>query len=171
MHLEKGVCEIYFFRGGYGGLSYVEDGLANHCFLIEAETVKKFSGDAGKIVENVVFGNKRARQTLKDAEPVFDWLAVSIDGFGRKNLPPTTNLLTIGDASAFIDPFTGSGMLMALESAEILAEITRKLFFTDRSSGNIQTTSSAEISKKTPRLLCFAPDIFGTGAQNSPFPL
>jgi flavin-dependent dehydrogenase len=41
-HLEKRRarkkrCEIYFFRGGYGGLSQVENGLANHCFLIKAE--------------------------------------------------------------------------------------------------------------------------------------
>ncbi|MEZ5427301.1 MAG: NAD(P)/FAD-dependent oxidoreductase [Pyrinomonadaceae bacterium] len=123
VRLEAGVCEIYFFPGGYGGLSYIEDGLANHCFLIEAETVRRFGGDAGKIVENVVSLNKRAALTLKDAEPVFDWLAVSIDGFGRRDLTPLPNLLTVGDAAAFIDPFTGSGMLMALESAEILSRI------------------------------------------------
>ena len=123
VNLEKGVCEIYFFRGGYGGLSFVENGAANHCFLIEADIVKEFGGDANKIVENVVFTNKRAFQTLKDAEPLSDWLAVSVDSFGTKNLSPAKNLYSIGDAAAFIDPFTGSGMLMALESAEILAEV------------------------------------------------
>ncbi|CAN5145396.1 NAD(P)/FAD-dependent oxidoreductase [soil metagenome] len=122
VNLAKGVCEIYFFRGGYGGLSFVENGLANHCFLIKAEIVKEFGGDADKIVEEVIFQNKRARETLQNAKPVFDWLAVSVDGFGRKNLSPAKNLFTVGDAAAFIDPFTGSGMLMALESAEILAE-------------------------------------------------
>jgi len=30
-------------------------------------------------------------------------------------------LLAIGDAASFIDPFTGSGMLMALESGELVA--------------------------------------------------
>ncbi|MGI9054453.1 MAG: NAD(P)/FAD-dependent oxidoreductase [Pyrinomonadaceae bacterium] len=121
VHLEKGVCEIYSFRGGYGGLSFVENDLANHCFLIEAETVKNFNGDTNKILEEIIFRNKRARQTMRDAEPVFDWLAVAVDGFGVKNLNPAENLLSVGDAAAFIDPFTGSGMLMALESAEILA--------------------------------------------------
>ncbi len=120
-NVPENVCEIYFFRGGYGGLSLVENGLANHCFLIKAEIVKEFGGDANKIVEEVIFQNKRARETMESAEPVFDWLAVSVDGFGRKNLNPAKNLLTVGDAAAFIDPFTGSGMLMALESAEILA--------------------------------------------------
>jgi len=124
--LEKGRCEIYFFRGGYGGLSYVENGLANHCFLIEADIVKEFSGNTDKIVREVIFQNKRACSTLKDAKPVNDWLAVSIDGFGARNLNPLPNLFTIGDAAAFIDPFTGSGMLMALESAEILAEVIKE---------------------------------------------
>ncbi len=122
VNLEKGVCEIYFFRGGYGGLSFVENNLANHCFLIEAEIVKQFGGDADKIVENVVLANRRAFQTLKDAEPVDDWLAISVDNFGAKNLSLAKNLFAVGDAGAFIDPFTGSGMLMAFESAEILAE-------------------------------------------------
>ncbi len=121
--LEKGRCEIYFFRGGYGGLSFVEGNLANFCFLIEAEAVKKFNSDAGQIIENLVFQNERARETLQNSEAVHDWLAVSVEGFGRKNLNPAQNLYAVGDAGAFIDPFTGSGMLMALESAEILARI------------------------------------------------
>jgi flavin-dependent dehydrogenase len=129
VNLEKGVCEIYFFRGGYGGLSYVENGLANHCFLIKAEIVKKFNSDAEQIVREVIFQNKRAFQTLKNAAPCEDWLAVSVDGFGQKELNPTSNLFAVGDASAFIDPFTGSGMLMAFESAEILAKVVAENMF------------------------------------------
>ena len=120
--LEKGRCEIYSFRGGYGGLSFVEQNLANHCFLIKASVVKEFSGSADQILKNVIFQNKRAFETMKDATPVYDWLAVSVDGFGVKKLSPLPNLFTVGDASAFIDPFTGSGILMALEGAEILAD-------------------------------------------------
>ena len=88
VHLEKGVCEIYFFRGGYGGLSFVENDRANHCFLIKAEVVREFANDAGKILENVIFQNRRARAMMREAVPVFDWLAVSVDGFGKKNLTP-----------------------------------------------------------------------------------
>jgi menaquinone-9 beta-reductase len=122
-NIEKGKCEIYFFRGGYGGLSRVENNLANHCFLIGADAVKAFSGDANRIVEEVIFQNKRAFETLKTSMTVHDWLSVSVDGFGVKNLNPLPNLFAIGDAAAFIDPFTGSGMLMALESAEIFARV------------------------------------------------
>ncbi len=44
-------------------------------------------------------------------------------GFGRHSVTPTSGLLSIGDAAAFIDPFTGSGMLMALESGELAAGV------------------------------------------------
>ncbi|MGI8542107.1 MAG: NAD(P)/FAD-dependent oxidoreductase [Aridibacter sp.] len=121
--LPKGRCEIYFFRGGYGGLNYVEDGIANHCFLIKSEIVKEFKGDADKILNEVIFQNKRAKEMLTHSEKIFDWLAVSVDGFGVKDLNPARNLLTVGDAAAFIDPFTGSGMLMAFESAKILVDV------------------------------------------------
>ena len=122
VRLEKGRCEIYFFRGGYGGLSYVENDLANHCFLVRTDLVKKYIGQTNLLVEEVIFENVRAREALKDARAVTDWLAVSVDGFGLKDLNPLKNLYAVGDAAAFIDPFTGSGMLMALESAELLAE-------------------------------------------------
>lgn len=120
--LEKGGCEIYFFRGGYGGLSYVEQGAANFCFLIKAGEVKRFGGKPNKMIDELVFKNSRARLCLENAAPIADWLAVSIDRFGRKELRPAANLFTVGDSAAFIDPFTGSGMLMALESSKILAE-------------------------------------------------
>lgn len=153
VHLKKGVCEIYFFRGGYGGLSFVENDLANHCFLIKAEAVKEFNGNADEIVEKVIFKNRRAFETMHNATPVSDWLAVSVDGFGVKNLVPAENLLSVGDAAAFIDPFTGSGMLMALESAEILA---RSIYENNFSLAEIARNYSVLHRKKFRRrlLLC-----------------
>lgn len=122
-NLDRGVCEIYSFPGGYAGLSNVENNLGNLCFLTRAETVRSFSGDAAQIVEKVVLRNKRAAEMLHDFAPANEWLAVSINGFGTKGLAPAANLLTIGDAASFIDPFTGSGMVMALESSDVLAKV------------------------------------------------
>jgi flavin-dependent dehydrogenase len=149
VNLEKGVCEIYFFRGGYGGLSYVENGFANHCFLIKAEIVKEFNSDAEQIVQKVIFQNKRAFQTLKDAAPVEDWLAVSVEGFGQKELNPAKNLFAVGDAGAFIDPFTGSGMLMAFESAEILARVVvENRFAPELIAGNYKILHRRKFQKR-----------------------
>jgi flavin-dependent dehydrogenase len=65
-----------------------------------------------------------ANETLANARVASPWLAVALEGFGRHEVAPARGLLAIGDAASFIDPFTGSGMLMALQSGEIAAGAT-----------------------------------------------
>lgn len=130
-HLEgargaAGSCEIYFYRGGYGGLSRVEGGLSNVCFIAAAEDVRACGGDPERVMREIVATNCRAAETLAAARVQSEWLAVALDGFGRRRLIPAAGLLAIGDAASFIDPFTGSGMLMALESGELAAEVVAR---------------------------------------------
>ena len=121
--LADGACEIYFYRGGYGGLSRVEGGLANLCFIVTARDVRARGSDAARVMREVVLTNRRAAETLSDARVHSEWLAVALESFGRAKLVPADGLLTVGDAAAFIDPFTGSGMLMALEGGALAAEV------------------------------------------------
>ena len=116
-----GACEIYFYRGGYGGLSSIENGLSNLCFIVNARDVRQCHSNADRVVREIVCRNQRASHTLHAAMLDSDWLAVSLEGFGRYSPTPADGLLTIGDAASFIDPFTGSGMLMALDSGELVA--------------------------------------------------
>ena len=118
-----GACEIYFYRGGYGGLSSVENGLSNLCFIASARAVRECGADAERVMRKVVCQNRRAAYALESAQAHTSWLAVSLEGFGRHPVTPATGLLSIGDAASFIDPFTGSGMLMALESGELAASV------------------------------------------------
>ncbi|MEO7969925.1 MAG: NAD(P)/FAD-dependent oxidoreductase [bacterium] len=125
-HLENtrvapGACEIYFYRGGYGGLSEIEKGLSNLCFIVSANDVRRLGSDPDRVLREVVMQNARAAKTLEQARLSSPWLSVSLEGFGRRQLTPANGLLTIGDAASFIDPFTGSGMLMALESGQVVA--------------------------------------------------
>ncbi|HLL74541.1 MAG TPA: FAD-dependent oxidoreductase [Pyrinomonadaceae bacterium] len=118
-----GACEIYFYRGGYGGLSGVEGGRSNLCFIAAAEDVRARGSDPERVVREVLMTNRRAAETLRDARAVGGgWLAVALERFGRFSPAPAAGLLCVGDAASFIDPFTGSGMLMALESGELAAE-------------------------------------------------
>ena len=114
-------CEIYFYRGGYGGLSSVEGGLSNLCFIARARDVRACGGDAERVMREVLMKNSRAAKTLYEARTSSPWLAVALEKFGRGAVVPARGLLAIGDAASFIDPFTGSGMLMALETGEIAA--------------------------------------------------
>ena len=121
--LAPGACEIYFYRGGYGGLSSIEGGLSNLCFIASARDVRDCGANAETVMRKVVCQNVRAAHTLAHAATRSEWLAVSLEGFGRRELAPADGLISIGDAASFIDPFTGSGMLMALESGELAAEV------------------------------------------------
>jgi flavin-dependent dehydrogenase len=128
VELAEGACEIYFYRGGYGGLSRVEGGLSNLCFIVAARDVRALGRDAERVMREVVMTNRRAAHTLARARVRSEWLAVALESFGRWPLVPVAGLVTVGDAAAFIDPFTGSGMLMALESGAVAADaITRAL--------------------------------------------
>src|SRR6266851_5544980 len=118
-----GACEIYFYRGGYGGLSSVENGRSNLCFIASVRAVRDCGADAERVMRAIVCQNRRAAHALKHAQACTPWLAVSLEGFGRHAVTPKTGLLSIGDAASFIDPFTGSGMLMALESGELAARV------------------------------------------------
>lgn len=122
-HVASGACEIYFYPDGYGGLSTVEDGISNLCFIITAEQVKRHYSNPDVIVREMVMKNRRAAYTLAQAQPESEWLSASWERFGRGQPNPTNGLLAIGDSASFIDPFTGSGMLMALESGELVAEV------------------------------------------------
>jgi flavin-dependent dehydrogenase len=138
-HLAPGACEIYFYRGGYGGLSSVEGGLSNLCFIASARDVRACRADAETVMRKVVCENARAAQTLAAARARSEWLAVSLDGFGRRRLAPMNGLITIGDAASFIDPFTGSGMLMALENGELAGEVVSRYLAQLRTADEFET--------------------------------
>jgi flavin-dependent dehydrogenase len=119
--VEAGTCEIYVYRGGYGGLSSVGGDIANLCFIVTAKDVQRCNSDADKVLTEIVMKNRRASTTLTNAVRYSEWLSASWQGFGRFDPSPATGLLAIGDSAAFIDPFTGSGMLMALDTAEMVS--------------------------------------------------
>jgi len=126
VHLENaraadGACEIYSYRGGYGGLSKIENGLSNLCFIAAARDVRRCESNPEVVLERIIMKNPRAAYALECARPRSEWLSVALEGFGRRNPVPLCGLLAVGDSAAFIDPFTGSGILMALESGELAA--------------------------------------------------
>lgn len=116
------ICEIFSYSGGYGGSNRVENGLHNICFIAAANDVKRLRSDPERVLREIVCKNKRAAEIFKNINFIGEWHAVAIERYGRGNVTPSLGLLTIGDAAAFIDPFTGSGMLLALESSKVATD-------------------------------------------------
>jgi len=131
-------CEIYFYPGGYGGINCVGENLSNLCFITLAKDVRRCGSDPEKVIREVVCKNSRAAKTLALARVQTDWLGVSLEGFGRQVVVPADGMLVAGDAAAFIDPFTGSGILMALETGQLAAETIIDHLPTLRSNGDFE---------------------------------
>jgi flavin-dependent dehydrogenase len=113
--------ELYFFPQGYGGLALVEDGLVNLCFIVDERTLKRAAGDPSRVIEQSLMNNRLARERLRGAEVVSKWYSAGPLRFGRKRLA-RNGVIAIGDASGMIDPFTGTGIQMALRAGEMAAE-------------------------------------------------
>jgi flavin-dependent dehydrogenase len=111
---------LFFFENGYGGIVRVEDGFANLCMLLSERTFRDAGGDRNVLMENTILQNPAARDALKGTRVVGEWLGTGPVRFGRQ--PRVPGVIAAGDAHAFIDPFTGSGILLALESAELIAK-------------------------------------------------
>jgi flavin-dependent dehydrogenase len=99
-------------------------------------------------MREVVMKNSRAGHTLANARARTPWLSVSLETFGRRTLAPAAGILTVGDAAAFIDPFTGSGMLMALESGHVAAEVIARHLPRLRQDGPFAAAAFASLANE-----------------------
>lgn len=120
-HIDKGpasdTIEIHNFEGGYCGISEVENGAFNLCYLAKTSVYKSY-GNIKAFEENILSKNPFLKERLK-AEKLFEPIFTSQIAFGT-NSP--SNYLLLGDAAGFIPPITGNGMSLAFRSANELLE-------------------------------------------------
>jgi menaquinone-9 beta-reductase len=113
--------ELHNFEGGYCGLSMVETGHINLCYLAHQNTFKKHKS-IEDFNQKVLTQNPYLKAFLEKSEPVFKkHLGIAQISFQNK---PTVNnhILYAGDAAGLIHPLCGNGMAMAIHSAKILSE-------------------------------------------------
>ena len=118
--------ELYFFPQGYGGLSLVEDGLFNLCFIVSERAIRAAGGDPSKVVGTTLMTNRVASERLRGAQLGGKWHSAGPLTFGRRRLS-RDGVIAIGDASGMIDPFTGTGIQIALRTGEMAADAIVKV--------------------------------------------
>ena len=117
-----GLVALHNFHGGYCGVSRVENGMTNICYLVDYESFKSHK-DLNKFQEAVLFRNKYLRQILESGELSFDAeLTISQICFGSKELVQE-HVLMIGDTAGLIHPLCGNGMGMAIHAAQICSTL------------------------------------------------
>jgi flavin-dependent dehydrogenase len=113
--------ELCLFPGGYGGLSRVENGLVNACFLVREDILRDAHSNPWEIVRRTLLRNPTARDRMSRASLSGDWLTVGPLTFGARRTGHGS-VIPIGDAAGMIDPFTGTGIQMALRMGELVSQ-------------------------------------------------
>jgi len=141
--------ELYFFPQGYGGLSRIEDGLVNLCFITNERAIKDAAGNHLEVVNQTIRQNRLARDRMIEARVAGKWLTVGPLTFGTRRLSQN-GVIALGDASGMIDPFTGTGIQIALRTGEMAADaIIENL----AESGSRKIESSSERERLQSRVI------------------
>jgi flavin-dependent dehydrogenase len=112
---------LHHFKGGYCGVSKVENDRVNICFLGNYETFKECK-DLNEYQDKVVCQNPNLKAVFKEALPEFEKpLVISQICFESKTTIEN-NMLMIGDTAGLIHPLCGNGMAMAIHSAKLACE-------------------------------------------------
>lgn len=114
-----GQIELHAFDGGYCGLSHVEDGRVNVCWIARDDVLTVSGGKPEAMMAHALAENDALADRLGRMTRVSDTFhAISQVPLVRK-APFERDVCMIGDTAGMIAPLCGDGMAMALHSATL----------------------------------------------------
>lgn len=110
--------DLYFFEGGYCGVQPVElagsrEGRINACAMVRS--------DLARSLPEVFAQHAELSARASKWQPLMEPVSTSPLIF-REPAPVENGVLIVGDAAAFVDPFVGDGISLALRSGALAAE-------------------------------------------------
>ncbi|HEA30494.1 MAG TPA: NAD(P)/FAD-dependent oxidoreductase [Leeuwenhoekiella sp.] len=112
---------LHNFKGGYCGISRVENNAINVCYLARLDSFQQYK-DLDRYRKEVLRQNKYLDAFFEQAEPIFEKpLTISQISFDSKERV-VNRVLMCGDSASLIHPLCGNGMAMAIVGARILSE-------------------------------------------------
>lgn len=131
---------LHNFKGGYCGISKVEDDHINVCYIADLKAFKEHK-NIHDFEREVLSENRFLRQVFNQLEMVFaNPITISNISFHTKN-PVKDHVLMCGDSAGMIHPLAGNGMSMAIRSAQMLSLLILK-----HESGEIVSRTALEDS-------------------------
>jgi flavin-dependent dehydrogenase len=117
----KDVIGLYNFKGGYCGISHVEDDKVNICYLSRRENLKKH-GDIAKMEKAVLHKNPILKEILVNAEMLLEKPEVINEISFEQKASVENHMLMAGDTAGLITPLCGNGMAMAIHSGYLASK-------------------------------------------------
>src|SRR5258708_14889781 len=113
---------LHNFEGGYCGISNIEDGRTNLCYLVHRDKLRQ-SGSIENLEKNVLKKNPLLKSIFENSDFLFD-KPETINEISFETKEPVFNhMLMLGDAAGMITPLCGNGMAMAIHSAKLASEL------------------------------------------------
>ncbi|MBT4413395.1 MAG: FAD-binding protein [Polaribacter sp.] len=126
---------LHNFKGGYCGVSKVENNAINLCYITNFLSFKKYK-NIDDFQQKVVFQNHFLKEIFNGSEAVFEKpLTISQISFVTKN-PVENHILMCGDSAGMIHPLCGNGMSMAIQSAQLSSLLILNYFNGELNSRN-----------------------------------
>ncbi len=120
--------DLHAFREGYLGVSGIEGGLTNICGLVHHSRIPKLKGGWETFIQTLRNERPSLEELFGAHEPAQAEFLSSEPVIFRARSPVERGVFMAGDAAGIIDPLTGNGMAMAIQSALITAPaILRRL--------------------------------------------
>ena len=137
-NFKEDLVALHNFKGGYCGVSKVENNAINLCYITNYATFKKYKNIAD-FQEQVVFKNRFLKEIFQNSEAIFEKpLSISQISFETKK-PVEDHVLMCGDSAGMIHPLCGNGMSMAIQSAQLASKLILNYF-----NGEIETRKELE---------------------------
>ena len=123
VRLPDDYCYMHVSRPGYTGISSVGNGRANVVLVVEGSALAGGGTEKPEaFYHRVLMQNRRRKKMLENGERVEPVRSVESLAFGVKPVP-CGGLILVGDATGFIDPFTGEGIYLSLRSSQLASEV------------------------------------------------
>lgn len=136
--------ELHAFDGGYCGVSHVEDGVTNMCWIGHETNLHGAGGKPEGMIEAVLKQNPHLAERFEQGEQRFSaFKAISQITFVQKEVV-VDDIWMLGDAVCMITPLCGDGMAMALRSAELAVPLVEQAI-----GGAMTREVAAEAYRKT----------------------
>lgn len=121
-NFDNDLVALHNFKGGYCGVSKVENNIINICYLADYKTFKKYK-NIEDYQQKVLYENKHLKSVFEKSQLLFEKpITISQICFDKKQ-PVENHILMIGDTAGLIHPLCGNGMAMALHGAKIASEL------------------------------------------------
>ncbi len=118
-------CHMHISHPGYTGIAPVGINKANVVLVVDQGS---FDGaNVESFFMEKVLGNRLRRRILGAGSPIEKIRAVDSLSYSVKK-PKCGGLLLVGDATGFMDPFTGEGIYLSLRSSQLAAGIVKNAF-------------------------------------------